>query len=347
MKNGRIKYIDAAKGIGICLVILGHLNIPLTLHSFIYSFHMPLFFILSGITFREESAKVFFKKRCFSILIPYLLFSFAIILKNVLKELIVTKSINLTEVLRYQLPAVFLAIQNGKYSAGSYWFLPCLFVCEALLFLIVKVFKNNPKAVLAVSVGISLCQYILDRAFNYSLPFCCDVAFVALAFVAFGYVFKEKLNGLFETENKKRLCLTALVLLIIGIAATVINGLLGGGSSEMSVGAYANWVSMIILGVLLSLLVFALSGLVPFRPLLYIGRNSLFFYLFHRFIVADTVVNALNAIITRVIKNAAAAEAVQTAVMLLLVIALCTVFSYPYNVVMSRLKKLYFKSKDE
>ena len=48
----RINYIDLAKGIAILCVIIGHTfsaydqgNI---LVQFIYSFHMPLFFILSG-----------------------------------------------------------------------------------------------------------------------------------------------------------------------------------------------------------------------------------------------------------------------------------------------------------
>lgn len=41
--------IDLAKGIGIMLVLLGHGMFPW--HFLIASFHMPLFFILAGITF--------------------------------------------------------------------------------------------------------------------------------------------------------------------------------------------------------------------------------------------------------------------------------------------------------
>lgn len=46
----RIKEYDIAKGIGILLVIIGH-NVDSTkaAHMFIYSFHMPLFFVLSGL----------------------------------------------------------------------------------------------------------------------------------------------------------------------------------------------------------------------------------------------------------------------------------------------------------
>jgi fucose 4-O-acetylase-like acetyltransferase len=49
--NNRIEYIDIAKALGILLVILGHChftyNIP-RLGIAIYSFHMPLFFFISG-----------------------------------------------------------------------------------------------------------------------------------------------------------------------------------------------------------------------------------------------------------------------------------------------------------
>jgi len=48
-KKERIPYIDAAKAIGIILVIIGHCGFLKTvpyLHEIIYSFHMPLFFII-------------------------------------------------------------------------------------------------------------------------------------------------------------------------------------------------------------------------------------------------------------------------------------------------------------
>lgn len=49
----RIEALDVAKGIGIILVIIGHLSSSY-LHDWIYSFHMPLFFIISGICFKTE-----------------------------------------------------------------------------------------------------------------------------------------------------------------------------------------------------------------------------------------------------------------------------------------------------
>ena len=42
-KEKRIEWIDIAKGIGILLVVLGHITKNEVLYEIIYSFHMPLF----------------------------------------------------------------------------------------------------------------------------------------------------------------------------------------------------------------------------------------------------------------------------------------------------------------
>ena len=64
--NGRIRWVDIAKGIGIFLVVLGHCQITENVLTLITTFHMPLFFFLAGYVFRPErysSFSVFFKAR--------------------------------------------------------------------------------------------------------------------------------------------------------------------------------------------------------------------------------------------------------------------------------------------
>lgn len=65
--------IDIAKGIGIMLVVIGHTDSPL--HDFIYLFHMPLFFFLSGYAYKKIDSynpiKVI-KKRFKSLYIPFI-----------------------------------------------------------------------------------------------------------------------------------------------------------------------------------------------------------------------------------------------------------------------------------
>lgn len=69
----RIEWIDIARGIGIILVILGHIGIG-KIGKFIYSFHIPLFFFLSGYCFSGNGIDIkdFLKKKVKKLIVPYI-----------------------------------------------------------------------------------------------------------------------------------------------------------------------------------------------------------------------------------------------------------------------------------
>jgi len=132
----RITYLDIAKGIGILLVALAHADVSLFspyLHQFIYSFHMPLFFFLSGYFFNPETPFwIQLKKRFNSVLKPY----FVTIL------LIYIASLSFTN-MRFQ--NVFGRILKSVYATGYYidwvqlWFLPSLFVTSLFAYVFYRV----------------------------------------------------------------------------------------------------------------------------------------------------------------------------------------------------------------
>ncbi|MGL4403323.1 MAG: acyltransferase family protein, partial [Fusobacteriaceae bacterium] len=71
--------IDIVKGLGIFLVILGHNPNPL--NGYIFSFHMPLFFILGGIYHSSKGEYLtFLKKKANALLVPYISFSISLFL---------------------------------------------------------------------------------------------------------------------------------------------------------------------------------------------------------------------------------------------------------------------------
>ena len=58
MKKYRLLWVDVLKGIGMILVILGHIyNQDNIMNYYINSFHMPLFFVISGYLFNFNNAK--------------------------------------------------------------------------------------------------------------------------------------------------------------------------------------------------------------------------------------------------------------------------------------------------
>ena len=135
----RIGYLDIARGIGILLVVLGHNDLgglsPFA-HRFIYSFHIPLFFFLSGY-FLDASIPFldYFRKRFHAILKPYL---FTIVL-------IYFASVSF-EKMGFQ--AAITRIIKSLYGSinyidwGQLWFLPQLFVVSLYAYLVVRVFRR-------------------------------------------------------------------------------------------------------------------------------------------------------------------------------------------------------------
>lgn len=92
-RGGRIQWLDLAKARGIIFVCYGHLRKgegeSVWLHaldssiSFVYLFHMPLFFLLSGLTVStRRNWRDFVITKAKRLLIPYLIASFRAIFRG-------------------------------------------------------------------------------------------------------------------------------------------------------------------------------------------------------------------------------------------------------------------------
>jgi fucose 4-O-acetylase-like acetyltransferase len=168
----RIEYIDIARGIGILLVVLAHNDfgyISQYGHEVIYSFHMPLFFFLSGYFIRTNIPFLdFVKKRFHSLLKPFLFTLFMIYFTSVSFE-----KMGFENALR--------RIVKSLYGTGVYidwvqlWFLPNLFVVSlyAFVFIVVVGRLNNRwlrLGVLTAILAISLPFLKVFYPFSVSLP---------------------------------------------------------------------------------------------------------------------------------------------------------------------------------
>ena len=74
MAKERILWIDIAKGVAMAAVVLGHtFNGGIPAHTFVYSFHVPLFFMLAGCTFRVKPMREVLGSSAKRLLVPYLI----------------------------------------------------------------------------------------------------------------------------------------------------------------------------------------------------------------------------------------------------------------------------------
>jgi polysaccharide biosynthesis protein PslL len=166
----RIVYLDIAKGIGILLVVMAHNDlaaVSLFLYRFIYSFHMPLFFFLSGY-FLNTSAPFlnFLWKRFNTILKPYL---FTILL-------IYITSVSFSNM---SFKTALGRMGKAMYASGLYidwvqlWFLPSLFVTSLFAYLLHRLLLrrfNNRWVRLSILLSVAaIGAYFLDAFYPFSL----------------------------------------------------------------------------------------------------------------------------------------------------------------------------------
>lgn len=71
----RIRFLDVYRGIGIILMIMGHIGFGDKFDYWLHSFHMPLWFIISGYFFKDNySFKSILQKKVRQLIIPYEVF---------------------------------------------------------------------------------------------------------------------------------------------------------------------------------------------------------------------------------------------------------------------------------
>ncbi|MEE0931377.1 MAG: acyltransferase family protein [Acutalibacteraceae bacterium] len=193
----RIDWIDSAKGIGIILVVFSHLAFRDTQYSVdvVFSFHMPLFFFLSGIVFsNKDSFKIFLLKRIRSLYIPFLVFLtidyFIYFIFNYDSLLITDFLITLVkQCIGYDL------ISDAYLFNGPIWFLCALFFSELCFYFITKL--HNIFIVLSILAGIIGAYFI-----RFNLPFGIGYIFSSTIFLSLGFLSKDFLAKLADKINK-------------------------------------------------------------------------------------------------------------------------------------------------
>ena len=200
----RIEWIDNCKGIAIFLVILGHTMRTDLSHVYIYGFHMPLFFFLSGLVCDEKKFtwNSFLKSRFNTLVLPYIVFY----LFTWLYWLLVERSFRPLNMEWWQpLIGLIYGAQWHEYMSvnGILWFLPCLFTTEVLFYAV----KIIPYVWMQWTAQIILACFGL--LFKENLPWCLNIAFVALPFFYAGNYCRVEL--LVQNDTKRHTSIIAII----------------------------------------------------------------------------------------------------------------------------------------
>lgn len=201
-------WLDSVKGIGILFVVMGHTCTYAPLFRWIYSFHMALFFIVSGLLFRPKPFVLTAKRKAFRLLVPYAFFATIMFLYWALLE----------RRMRHGSQSVLNAFLNlflARAGSDNYpqnavlWFLPCLFVTEMLFLVIYRgsrflAMRTRSKtlvqritliviAACCLAAGYTLAGVLAST--DIRLPWVLDIVPFSLAFVIIGYLAQPLLGS--------------------------------------------------------------------------------------------------------------------------------------------------------
>lgn len=279
----RVAWIDRAKGIAIILVVLGH-NLTLIgsgeagriLNIFIYSFHMPLFFILSGCTLNVNTPlKHFLKKKFRVLMVSNLLFSGLMFLFQFLIHYSYYKDFHSWIKSLSNAENVWNTILfTNRSSFGGYWFLPVLFCGQLICFLLVKYIHNLQYRILAL-----MGMFILGVGLGYykvALPLGVGEACLAAPFIYLGLEFQRRPDLLSRLRKVNIVC---FFLFIISNLMGIRHGY---GTMNMCCSDINNIVSFWINSLTGSILCMSIAQNVQvYRGLEWIGKNSLWIFGIH------------------------------------------------------------------
>jgi fucose 4-O-acetylase-like acetyltransferase len=181
--GGRDAWVDYAKAIGIVLVVYGHvargvfnagipMDVPLyeQVDSIIYSFHMPLFFFLSGIFFfhslHRRGPAALAANKMDTILYPYILWSLIQGLTEVWLSRFTNGKVPLTEV---------LALWDPR---AQFWFLYALFL---VILTAILVYRRDTRVLILGVLALAALAYV----FQVSIPSALHSDYVAKNFIFF------------------------------------------------------------------------------------------------------------------------------------------------------------------
>ena len=237
----RILWIDYAKSICIYLVLLGHAHASQPVTDFIYTFHMPLFFFLSGCLFSFEkhpNFKEFAIKRFKGLMVPYLWINLITYLfwlfagRNFGEDATISTT--------WYSPIIGILLGNEKMvNNPPMWFFICLYFLEIFYYLLFKPLQKKSKSIkISVLIVIAVIGYT-NYAYNpYTLPFCLGTAIVGMVFYGIGNLIVYNIQII-----KIKLLHIILVFLTMGIVIFIAHE---NGYIIMSTNIYNNYILFFI-----------------------------------------------------------------------------------------------------
>jgi len=268
----RVYWVDWLKFIGIFLVVLGHLPDNEICNGLIYSFHMPLFFIISGFLMnsRELSLKKLIIKDFKALIIPYFLWN----------------SITILCILFFQKENIHLyqniiSIYGNFPVARPSWFLLTLFLAKTIIHLF-SLHKTHNNIIFVVIISILLLINLIFIFDFYSIKYSIFMrTIICIPFILSGIYFKRVHSIMnFNYKSYYVLILIPLFILIVLLNRWPNMFLCSVGNSI---------ILFFIEGILGTFILYIICRRISYTPsyIVTISNGTLLILCFHRFFICD------------------------------------------------------------
>jgi fucose 4-O-acetylase-like acetyltransferase len=267
----RYDWLDAIKAFAMMLVIFGHLGVSTvtTYQAYASFIKLPLFFAASGFVFsvkKTEKPLVFIADRIKRIILPYLYLCTIIQIFYLIYE--------------KQEPKAWIVSSLSKIFTGSIymWFLPVIFLCNVMMLVVFKIFKEKDGAIISIAVVSLILGYFLLP--EKHIIFDVNEALIAFAFCVFGFYYKKYI----VKADKRIIIPIASVCLVLYLALPLVYKRITGHINYVNM--YENHYTNFFLDMLISfsgvMAVFVFASLFKYpKSVLWFGKNTMFYYAFH------------------------------------------------------------------
>lgn len=185
LKSNRIDTLDIAKGIGIILVVWAHARGIFS--SYIYQFHMPFFFLISGYLYsRNSTLKEFTVRKLKSLYIPFVSWN---ILFRIAEAVTGIEEFTFKRLIR-SIVKILLTLEKDGTFLGATWFLGALFVVS-VLYKIIDTYMDIENKRIIITI-LFCCLSVIG--FSIDFPYMFSRTLVLCGYYAIGVFIKEMVH---------------------------------------------------------------------------------------------------------------------------------------------------------
>ena len=238
MMRERNKELDVLKSLGIFLMIFDHVGWGEVVHTYIQSFHMPLFFIVSGYLWvSDRNTKTIAYKRIKTVLVPYICFSFFYLLILICGSFLEINNASIVLAIRAIL--FFPTDMLNMPFAPALWFLPCFYVCNIIYAFLSE--KLNEKKWIVI-IALAIIGFFYSSVSTYRLPFALEPIMISPFFMLVGEYIKCNQKFLFSWLNKW--------WVLLGLTAFDVVSVFINGSCDLRSARYHNCILYVVNAIL-------------------------------------------------------------------------------------------------